>query len=313
MPISREMLGTFLCVADTLSVSAAAERLGVGKSIVSKRVAQLESLLGATLFARSTRRVVLTPAGEVYAVHARRALDALSEGEEEVRALRVALSGRVRLTAPVSWGQRVLSKQLPGFLKIHPGIEIDLHLADRITDIAFERYDLALRWSTSAPPPELVSMPIARVDWALVATPGYLADRGEPTDPDALRLHDCLAYWSGALDAAWTLVRGAQAAQVQAPSRYHVDNPEAVLDAALAGLGIAQVPTYLCRHELDQGVLRQILPDWTPCTRFGTFITALTTPERLRVARNRSLLAYLQARLDADRRQAEHEAGEGRI
>lgn len=299
MPISRELLGTFLCVADTLSVSVAAERLNVGKSIVSKRVAQLESVLGTTLFARSTRRVVLTPAGEVYAVHARRALDALNEGEEEVRALRTALSGRVRLTAPVSWGQRVLSKQLPTFLKAHPGIELDLHLADRITDIAFERFDLALRWSNSAPPPELVCVPVARVDWVLVATPGYLAERGTPATPDALPQHDCLAYWRGALDEAWTLVREGQEARVQAPSRYHVDNPEAVLDAALAGLGIALVPSYLCAAELARGELRPVLPSWTPRTRFGTFITALTTPERLRVARNRTLLTYLQAGLDA--------------
>jgi len=294
MPVSREMLITFLHVADTLSVSATAQALGVGKSIVSKRVAQLEEVVGATLFARSTRRVVLTPAGEVYAVHARRALDALNAGEEEVRALRSTLSGRIRLTAPVSWGQRVLAKRLPEFMKLHPAIQIDLHLADRITDIAFERFDIALRWSTVAPAPELVCTPVGMVAWLLVASPEYLRARGRPVRPADLSGHDCLSYWREAVDEAWTLASTQDVVQVRAPSRYHVDNPEAVLDAAVAGLGIAMVPSYLCSEPLAEGRLVPVLEDWTPRTRFGTFITAMTTPDRLRVARNRALVGFLQ-------------------
>ena len=294
MPVSREMLITFLHVADTLSVSATAQALGVGKSIVSKRVAQLEDVVGATLFARSTRRVVLTPAGEVYAQHAQRALDALSAGEEEVRALRSTLSGRIRLTAPVSWGQRVLAKRLPEFMKLHPAIQIDLHLADRITDIAFERFDIALRWSTVAPPPELVCTPVGMVTWLLVASPDYLRVRGRPARPADLVAHDCLSYWREAQDEAWTLASTHDVVQVRVPSRYHVDNPEAVVDAAVAGLGIAMVPSYLCGEPLAEGRLLPVLEDWTPRTRFGTFITAMTTPDRLRVARNRALVGFLQ-------------------
>ncbi|MGV3726246.1 LysR family transcriptional regulator [Hydrogenophaga sp.] len=294
MPITREMLKAFLGVADTLSVSATAKALGVGKSIVSKRVAQLEDAVGATLFARSTRRVVLTPAGEIYAVHARRALDALGDGEEEVRALRSALSGRLRVTAPVSWGQRVLARRVPEFLKTHPEIEFDLQLADRITDIAFERFDIALRWSTTAPAPELVCTPVAQVRWVMVASPEYLHTHGQPRGPGALSEHACLAYWRDAQDAAWTLTQGRRVQKVKVPNRYHVDNPEAVTEAAMAGLGIALVPTYVCQGALDDGRLLPVLPQWTPRTRFGTEITAVTTPERLRVARNRSFIRFLQ-------------------
>jgi DNA-binding transcriptional LysR family regulator len=297
MPISREMLTTFLGVADTLSVSATAQALGVGKSVVSKRVAQLEDSVGATLFARSTRRVVLTPAGEIYAVHARRALDALGDGEEEVRALRSALSGRIRVTAPVSWGQRVLARRVPMFLKQHPEIEIDLHLADRITDIAFERFDIALRWSSTAPAPELVCTPVGQVHWMMVAAPDYLRTHGHPKSPAALVEHACLAYWRDALDEAWTLTQGRRVQRIKVPSRYHVDNPEAVAEAAMAGLGIALLPTYLCQRELDAGRLLPVLRQWTPRTRFGTEITAVTTPERLRVARNRSFIGFLQQEL----------------
>ncbi len=297
MPISREMLTTFLGVADSLSVSTTAQALGVGKSVVSKRVAQLEDSVGATLFARSTRRVVLTPAGEIYAVHARRALDALGDGEEEVRALRSALSGRIRVTAPVSWGQRVLAQQVPVFLKQHPEIEIDLHLADRITDIAFERFDIALRWSSTAPAPELVCTPVAQVHWVMVAAPDYLRTHGHPKSPAALTDHACLAYWRDALDEAWTLTQGRRVQRIKVPSRYHVDNPEAVAEAAMAGLGIALLPTYLCQSELDAGRLLPVLRQWTPRTRFGTEITAVTTPERLRVARNHSFIGFLQQEL----------------
>lgn len=296
MTISRDMLATFLKVADGLSVSHAADELGVGKSVVSKRVAQLEEALGATLFARSTRRVVLTPAGEVYAAHARRALAELLAGEEEVRALRSEMSGRIRLTAPVSWGQRVLAKQLPSFLKEYPGIEIDLQLADRIMDLAFERIDIALRWST-APAPEFVCTPVAVIDWILAATPAYLTEAGVPLEPRDLQHHACLAYWRGSSDEAWVLARhndDQQQVQVRATSRYHVDNPEAVVDAALAGLGIGLMPSYLCQDALDDGRLRPVLPDWVPRTKFGTLITALTTPDRLRVGRNRALLGYLR-------------------
>lgn len=302
MTISRDVLATFLQVADSLSVSHAADELGVGKSVVSKRVAQLEDALGATLFARSTRRIVLTPAGEVYANHARRALAELQAGEEEVRSLRSEMSGRIRLTAPVSWGQRVLAKRLPHFLKEYPGIEIDLQLADRIMDLAFERIDIALRWST-APAPEFICTPVAVIDWVLAATPAYLNDAGMPKAPHDLQHHACLAYWRETSDEAWVLARrdnAHQQVQVRATGRYHVDNPEAVVDAALAGLGIALMPSYLCQDALDDGRLQPVLTDWVVCTKFGTLITALTTPDRLRVGRNRALLGYLRQDLQTD-------------
>ena len=123
MAVSSDMLAAFVKVVDCTGVSNAALELGVGKSVVSKRVAQLEQLVGATLFARSTRRIALTPAGEAYADFARRALAELSAGEERSRALRSELTGRIRLSATVSWGQRVLAVKLPVFLRLHPAIE----------------------------------------------------------------------------------------------------------------------------------------------------------------------------------------------
>ena len=128
MNVSSDLLLTFIKVAEHLSVSAAADDLGISKSVASKRVAQLEHAVQATLFARSTRRIVLTPAGETYLGFARQALRSLSDADESLRDLRQALSGQIRITAPESWGQKVLGGLMPEFLARHPGIEVELQI-----------------------------------------------------------------------------------------------------------------------------------------------------------------------------------------
>lgn len=293
MPISTDMLAAFVKVAEQRSVSAAAADLRTGKSVVSKRIAQLEAAVKATLFARSTRRVALTPAGEAYLDYARRALAEVGMAEERLRDLRSELSGQIRLTAPMSWGQLVLAKRVPEFLRLHPAIEIELLLADRVLDIAFERIDIALRFSC-APAPELVAEPVATVDWVLSATPAYLLSAGAPRSPQDLAAHSCMCYWRESSDDAWTLRAGDRRQQVRVRGRYHANNPEAVADAALAGLGIALLPVYLCDAALADGRLVRVLPEWTPETKFGTRITALATPERMRFTRNQVLLAFLR-------------------
>jgi DNA-binding transcriptional LysR family regulator len=296
--VSSDMLGAFIKVADSASVSRAAAELGVGKSVVSKRVAQLEALVGTTLFARSTRRIALTPAGEAYAEFARRALAEMGAGEERVRALRSELTGCIRLSATVSWGQHVLATQLPEFLRLHPAMELELQLVDRMVDVAFERIDVALRWSAT-PPQGLVCEPVAVVGWVMVAAPGYLADRGTPLVPPQLVEHSCLCYWREASDDLWVLASAGQMQKVRVKSRYHVDNPEAVTQAAIAGLGIALLPDYLCHEGLASGRLQRVLPAWTPQTKFGTLISAVATPERMRLQRNQVLLAFLRQQFAA--------------
>jgi DNA-binding transcriptional LysR family regulator len=294
MTISTDMLAAFVAVAERTSVSAAAVALGVGKSVVSKRVAQLEAAVQATLFARSTRRIALTPAGEVYLDFARRALREVAGAEERLRDLRVELTGRVRLTAPVSWGQRVMSKTLPEFLRLHPAIEIELLLGDRVMDVAAEGIDLALRWTTQ-PAPELVATPLAGVTWVIAAAPAYLASAGSaPQRVADLARHACLSYWRESSDDTWTLLEDGVPCTVRVRGRYHVNNPEAVVEAALAGLGIALLPGYLCEEALAEGRLLRVLPECPPLTKFGDRITAFATPERMRQARIRALLTYLQ-------------------
>lgn len=291
--ISLETIATFVTVAETLSVTQTAKTLNIAKGLVSKRIGQLETHLGATLFSRSTRRIALTPTGEAYLPRALKILAEMRAAEEEINAMRHELVGKIRLTAPVSWGQRVLAKSLPKFLLQHPGIEIELTLSDRLVDMAYEGFDIALRWSAEEDLLKSTRFELSRIVWLLAAAPGFLNKVPDIKQPKDLASIPSLFYWKDPSDHIWKLQRGKRLEVVEVASRYHVDNPEAVLTACLEGLGVALVPDYLCREALETGQLVQVLPQWTPITRFGTRITALCPPERERLPRNAAMLTFL--------------------
>lgn len=291
--LNIDMLVAFVKVAEHLSVSKAALALGVGKSAVSKRVGQLEAHLGTTLFSRSTRHVALTAAGETYLEHAKKALLALSAGEAMLTALRSDLQGRIRVTAPVSWGQRILCQKMPEFLRMHPGIELELVLSDRMMDLAFERMDVAFRWSSAQDNKELYMLTVATIEWVLVCSPPYIAAHGAPASPQALAAHSCLFYWREPSDDWWVLKSGDADARVKVSSRYHVDSPDAVLEACTQGLGIALLPDYLCAEALQDQRLVKVLPEWQPQTRFGNQITLMAPPDRVRVLRNKVFMDFV--------------------
>ncbi len=305
MTVSIDTLSAFVEVAKHSSVSGAAKALGVPKSAVSKRVASLEASVDTTLFSRSTRKIALTSAGELYLDFAQRTVTQASAALESVQDLHAAtsggLAGKIRLTAPVSWGQQVLAKHLPAFVTLHPQLELELQLSDRIMDLAYERIDLALRWS-SIPLHGLASEQIASVEWVYVASPAYLARAGTPLSPQSLVDHSCMCYWQETSDDVWAMCSAQPRAglltghvTVRVSSRFHANNPETVCLAAIAGCGIALLPGYACAEGLRRKQLVRILRTWTPVTKFGTHITAVATPERMRTARIRALVAYLCA------------------
>ncbi len=295
MNISTDMLTAFVTVAERLSVSEAAVQLGVGKSVVSKRLAHLEEAIHATLIARNSRKLGLTPAGQVYLEFARRALGALQGADEGLRSLRDEPTGHIRVTAPVSWGHRALAKAIPDFLAQHPQIEIELILQDRILDMANERIDVALRMSAS-PPPDFVWIPIARLDWVICASPSYISTAGAPHSPAELAHHPCMNYWSVVSDDAWTLQRGGERETLHVRNRYRANNPEAILDATLAGLGVALLPRYCCEQQLAEGTLLPVLTDWQPITKFGNEIAAVVAPDRVGFSRIQAFLRFLKVR-----------------
>ena len=238
--------------------------------------------------------------------YAKRALAEVSDGMERVRSLRTELSGTLRLTAPVSWGQRVLAKHLPEFLKMHPSLEIDLMLNDRMMDMATERIDVALRWSSHSHH-ERHGTPLTEIKWLLTAAPAYIAQYGLPAEPVELYDHACLYYRRDNTDDHWTLQYKLAAKQsaprsveVNVGGRYRVDNPEAVFESATAGMGIALLPDYLCVQAIEKGNLVKVLSPWTPLTKFGTHIVALCPPDRKKISRNQALIDYLQRAMSQD-------------
>jgi len=296
MDLSINMLAAFVRVAERLSVTAAAQELGLAKSVVSKRLMQLEQELGVILLARSTRRISLTPAGLLYLEHARRLLTDATAASEALRGLHTTLAGLIRVTAPVSWGHRVVGRLLPEFLALHPALEIELLLEDRLMDLAAEGIDLALRMSARRTP-DLVMIPLMRLDLVMCAAPAYLAGAGAPQTPEELTGHSCLSYWRNIRHDRWVLLGEDRRVTLRVSSRYRVNHPEAVANAAEAGLGIALLPLVFITRELADGRLVQVLQAWSVETEFGETVSAVALPDRLRLGRNQALLQFLKARL----------------
>lgn len=220
----------------------------------------------------------------------------MRRADEALRTLRTDLAGLIRVTAPVSWGHRAVGRLLPPFLAQHPGLEIELVPEDRLLDLAHERIDIALRMSAT-PSPDLVTVPLTRLDWVVCATPAYLATVIPPEQPEALAGHPCLNHWRASHHDRWELASTERVVAVQVRSRYRANHPEAVADAALAGLGIALLPLIFVEREVSDGRLVRLLPGWSPRTEFADMIAAVMLPDRVRFAKNQALLRYLRARL----------------
>jgi DNA-binding transcriptional LysR family regulator len=295
MNISTDMLSAFVKVAERLSVSAAAQELGVGKGVVSKRLAQLEDSIKTTLVTRNSRKLALTPCGLVYLDFAKQALFAMQQADEGLRNLRDEPTGRIRVTAPVSWGMYALGKALPDFLSAFPQIEVELILQDKIIDIAHEGIDIALRM-TATPSLDLVSIPVAQLTWVICAAPTYITTAGEPHLPSDLAHHPCMNYWSAHSDDDWRLQRDKVEQVLRVRNRYRANNPEAIMNAVIAGLGIALLPRYCCEQALADGRLVPVLTDWAPVTKFGNQITAVLAPDRVGFSRNQAFLKFLKSK-----------------
>jgi DNA-binding transcriptional LysR family regulator len=173
-------------------------------------------------------------------------------------------------------------------------------LTDRMMDMAAERIDVALRWSSHSQH-ERHGTPLTEIKWFLTAAPAYIAQHGLPAEPVELNDHACVYYRRDNTDDHWTLQHNLtpnpsepRHVEVKVSGRYRVDNPEAVLEAALAGMGIALLPDYLCVPAIEQGSLVKVLTPWTPQTKFGTHIVALCPPERKKISRNQALIDFLQ-------------------
>ena len=285
-----EAWAMFAAVVEHRSFTEAAKALSVSKATVSKAVTRLEQHLDTSLFNRTSRRLALTESGKRLADHAARILAEGQAAEEAARDETAELSGTVRLGAPMTFGLLRIAPMIAEFAKQHPLVNVDLHLSDARIDIVDMGLDATIRIA-DMPDSSLRARRLADVTMHVVASPGYLAQRGAPGHPSDLGDHDCLCYANMSPPDVWRFSGpGQQSVAVQVRARILVNSGEAMLPALRMGVGIARLPDFIVGEALAAGELEEILADWRP-PAFG--IHLVTPPSRLRPARVDALLDFL--------------------
>ncbi len=259
-----EAIRVFLAVAAQRSFVAAARQLAMTPPSVTRTVSALEDRLGVQLLLRTTRQVSLTTAGAAYAARVGPLVASLQEAAEDLRESQGQTSGRIRINAPMSMGERMLPEVISQFRTLYPQVTVSLVLTDRLIDIVAEPVDLAIR--ISAPPRDKLTIwrRICRVRRIFVASPQYLSARGTPAVADDLGRHACLGYDAEAGPELWDLRRGSRRARITAGQIVSSNNGDLIARLAVNGEGIAMLPRFIVEDDLAAGRLRQVLPDWAP-------------------------------------------------
>ncbi len=293
-----------IVLAEQGSYTKAAARLGVSKAAMSMRVTELERAIGVALVRRTTRSMRLTEAGQRLVEDTRGAFDQIAHVFDEARDEGHEPRGLVRLTAPVAFGRQHLVQHIATFLSENPSIRVEMELSDRLSSLATEGFDLAIR-HTASPPDTHVAWPLSKTHSMLVASPGYLQRHGTPHTPQELSLHACLHYPRSTDSKVWSFepkvgrAKSADRTTVPITGPFAANNSEALRDAALAGLGIALVPDFSAQAGLSTGHLMEVLPDWRPVGSFADKIFAIR-PYSPHVPRAVSLLVrHLRSHLQA--------------
>jgi DNA-binding transcriptional LysR family regulator len=286
-------LEIFVSVVDAGSFTAAAKDLGVSKSHVSKQISALEDRLGSQLLHRTTRSLSLTDAGQAFYDRGAAVLEQLQEAERAVMQLQTSPRGRLKVSVPMTFGVRFVSPIVAEFLSDYPEITVELDLSDRKVDLVDEGFDLAIRIG-ELQDSSLMVRKLAPVTRYACASPTYLAEHGTPRRPSDLADHQCLEYAYGRLNT-WQFVSPDGAEQyVQVDGRLRANNGEVLVDACVAGHGIALVPDFMLKDHLEDGRLVRVLDEWTEW-RAGVY--ALYPHNRHLSAKVRHFVDYLVERL----------------
>jgi len=282
----------FTLVADTMSFTRAAARLGVSKSVASRRVAALEASLGARLLNRTTRGVSLTEAGSTFRERCKRILAEIDEAKEVVSGAGPQMVGSLRITAPVSFGTMHLVPALADLLARYPRLEFDIDLNDRHVDLVSEGFDLAIRIA-SLKDSSMIARRVAPVRRIVVCSAGYARRHGVPKTPYDLLDHECLIYANKTPAEQWRFRIGGRWESFRTGGRLRVNSVEMLRDGAAAGLGLAEMPTFVAGPLIDRGELRPLLLDYEMSE---AALYLLWPPNRNLIAKTRVVVAHLSER-----------------
>jgi DNA-binding transcriptional LysR family regulator len=290
-------LSLFLRVLDAGSISAAARRSGLSVAVASQRLQRLERTLGVRLFHRTTRRLEATSEGAWLAEQGRASIETIETLADSLRQTSREISGTLRVSVSASFGRLHLAPLLPRFLAQHPRLGLDVDFSDQVVDLVASGMDLAIRIGVLSSS-SLVARRLATDRRVLCASPDYLRRRGVPRTPDDLAAHDCLLlHGAPGSKGIWRLSDAAGGElSVRVKGRFESNLGDALREAALAGLGIAQHSTWHVCDDLRTGRLAQVLPDHPPP---DAGIHAVT-PQRRKPARVRAFIDFFAARFGAN-------------
>jgi DNA-binding transcriptional LysR family regulator len=253
----------FTKVAETKSFTGAAEALGLPKSTVSRKLAQLEERLGVRLVQRTTRKLALTDIGEAYYARCSRIVHDVLEAEQLVTDMQATPRGRLRVSSTIDFSTLYLGGIIADFLLQHPDINIELEAGNRIVDLIEDGFDVAVRFG---PMPEstLIARRLCAISLVLCASPAYVADpkHGAPKTIEELDGHDHVLFTPASLNQTWTLFNGEQSYEFGRPARFASNNYNAVRHMALQGGGVALLSDFMIGDDLASGALVRVLPDW---------------------------------------------------
>jgi len=282
----------FVAVAQASSFRQAAEALGLPNSSVSRRIAALENELGLRLFNRTTRRVELTDAGNLYFQNCKRIVKEAELAHLELSHLQTQPQGVIRASVPVDFSVIYLSPLMGEFSKLYPGIRFELDLTPNQADLMADRVDFAIRMGIPKDQ-QLIARPIAKLETMLVASPTYLSQQGVPLTPQDLTRHACLRM----NDKPWVLTHDSgQTQSVNVDGPFLANNRGFLYQLAIEGHGIAQSASTWVAKDLHAETLVQVLPDWTS----PTAVAYAVTTTRLLPAKVRVFLDFLSSRLDLE-------------
>ncbi|MCC9621097.1 LysR family transcriptional regulator [Thalassospira sp. MA62] len=286
-------LQSFVRVVEDGSFAAAARSIGQSRSQVNRSVAALEDTLGVQLLNRTTRQVSVTPSGQAFYQRAKSILGDLSDAEDAIRENRDTPSGDIRINAPMSFGTLHLGPALVDFAQRYPDIRVELALSDTFIDPVADGYDITVRIGRPVENLALIDHEVIGMKRVFCASPDFVRQHGVPTDIRDLTHLPCLHYGNLPSGGSWKVTGPDGPVSVQVNGVFCCNNAEVLRDAAVAGLGIAQLPTFIAGRELQTGRLVTILGDYAPPP---LVLSLLYAPSRQFASRIRLLVAFIQER-----------------